>query len=202
MPRYQWSVERRRYVNAETGRAVSARQLNSWVRQTVENAADGMAKVAEGYNKGKLNEAEFMLEMADLTKNAHRSMTILARGGVEQMRFNDWARLGAEVRSQNAYLARFAGEITTGDIAPAEITARSRLYASSSYGTYQNAVAVREREAGARRVRRVLAAGDSCEGCRQDAARGWVDISEMRGVGEFACGPNDRCTHEYEMAEA
>jgi len=168
------------------------------VNDIAENAKARIQNITQQYTDGKINAAEWTIRMGNEIKNGHKAMAALARGGREQMRAQDWGRVGNQIAKQNGYLMRFSGDVIYNKVSAAQMVNRAGMYADAMYGTYHNTVQVREAQAGVAIARRVLdGSAEHCEDCPGLADQGWVPIAELTPIGDSECGANCRCTIEY-----
>jgi hypothetical protein len=201
--RFNWDVARRRYISAETGRAVRADTVNRWLREIGEGARSRMQSITARLSRGEISNGEWQLGMLREIKNGQSAMAILARGGKQQMTASDWGRVGGRIRAQNRYFLGFSSDVVAGQQSEAQMLNRAAQYADALYATYQNAVALRERAAGVTMARRVLDAGaQHCEDCPALATEEYVPIDEIVPIGDTACQVSCRCTIEYQEPEA
>lgn len=196
-----WDSTRKKYIDTSTERIVAEATLKLYVKVIGETARERMRAVTEREIAGHISRATWELAMRDEVKNLHRSMAIMARGGKDQMRAQDWGRLGNVIAKQNAYLNKFGSEVAHGMVSEEQQLARSEMYASSAYSTYENARAIAQVESGVERGRRVLEAGaQHCADCEDFATEEFIPVDEIVPIGESECQANCRCFIEYESA--
>ena len=69
------------------------------------------------------------------------------------------------------------------------------------YGTYENNVRAREKDAGITLVRRVTEGDDRvCEGCDAASSDEYVAMDEIADIGTQECNSRDRCFFEFSYA--
>ena len=92
-------------------------------------------------------------------------------------------------------------EIAEGDLSPAQISARSKLYINSSNKQYWRGKMEAKLAAGFTEEQRFLNPAEHCDDCVGYAARGRVPIGTLPEPGEAsACQENCRCTKKYYRA--
>ncbi len=78
--------------------------------------------------RGDLTVQRWELELRDVVKQVHGTMYVFGRGGRNAMTPSDWGKVGREVRDQYGFLHQFSAEVAGGNLSPAQVAARSRLY--------------------------------------------------------------------------
>lgn len=193
---YVWNTERRKYVSG--GREIPPPTVRGWITDTVENAKEGLSRIATDFRTGRINRPEWFIRMREELVRGHSAVAMVAQGGRAQMNTRAWGRIGQAIRSEvDAYLRGFEREIANGrEFSDAEFVARARKYANGFYASYQNGVRGRDRDAGVSRVRRVLdTSAENCTDC--PGLAGEYDIDDAPAIGDStACGGSCRCFYE------
>ena len=86
-----------------------------------------------------------------------------------------------------------AGRVPTREAA----AQRAGLYARAAWGVAEGVHREGARAGGFALERRVMGLANHCEDCPPLAARGWVPIGSLPGIGETACRWNCYCHFEY-----
>ncbi len=110
------------------------------------------------------------------------------------------AVVGNKIKWQYGFLRRLTNNLQRGKIAKAFAPSRAKKYASSVLVSYYTTVQKEYTENGTKsgvKVRRILHAKESCEGCKYFASLGWIEVDAMPLLGELECGDFDRCTLEF-----
>ena len=188
-----------RYYSTETETVLSEATMKRFVSEISSAAKVRMRALTEREVAGDISRATWELAMRDEVTALHRTMAIMARGGKDQMRAQDWGRVGQVIAKQNEYLNQFGSQVAHGQVSEEQQLARSELYANSAFSTYENGVAVRQSESGVERGRRVLEDGAAhCADCEDFATEEFIPIEEIVPIGASECQANCRCTIEYE----
>lgn len=137
-------------------------------------------------------------EMRTALKNAHIYSAAAARGGFAQMGNAEYGQVGQRLRQQYRYLDRFAREIEEGLPLDGRFMSRTELYAQSGRATFHEHDAEVQADAGMEFERSIISSGaDNCQGCVDEAERGWVEIGSLRPIGTRDCLSRCLCTMEY-----
>lgn len=194
MPDYSWNPKVRRYERA--GKIVEPKTVRGWIEVFTSNTKDRLGKIAEDYRSQAINRSEWFLESKQAIKEMHMAAAMVAQGGREAMTPQAWGRTGGKLKSELSYLKDFNSELFNGkEFSDAEFIARAMKYSSAGYKTYQNGVMERDREAGVKRILRVLDEGaKNCGDC--PGLAGEYDIKDVPAIGESACGGACNCYFE------
>lgn len=153
--------------------------------------------LADGYRTGRLGLQEFEQGMRQVVKNTQLYSAAAARGGWDRMTAHDYGRVGAQVREQYRWLARFAADLRAGVKTDGGFLARARRYAYAARVVYHQT----EREvmlaAGYTHERNILGKADHCGECPTETRRGAVPIGHLIPIGRRECGPNCVCHVTY-----
>ena len=171
--------------------------LDTAIRNAEREAVSLGARMAEGSITGQA----FYRDMRQLVKNVHLFSAAAAKGGWAQMTQADFGRVGAQLRSEYAYLDGFAGEIDAG-IQPlnGNIGRRAGDYIHAGRGTYDRTQIAAMREAGMTEEKNVLHPAEHCEGpnsCIEQRDRGWVPLGELVPIGDRRCRRRCKCTKRF-----
>lgn len=161
-------------------------------------------RYARKYNAGG-NIAEFENDMRDLLKSAHIIAASVGRGGRERMTQRDWGVVGAKIKWQYGFLAKFAAKVAKG-VTQAISEYRAASYASAIYISYQTAQLEEmqdapERQLSGMRARLIQNSEEGCPECTADADKGWMPVEDMTEIGGRLCGDFCKCFIEFEGEE-
>jgi hypothetical protein len=189
-----------------TGNRVPPETIRGWILDVQVTADEQLRKVAELFRAGKINDIEWALESADIIKNMHRAIAMVAAGGRDQMTLSDWGAVGQIVRRELQYFNGFAMEMDNMPPASTLTTAfvsRAASYARSAYSTYEQGVRRRIlRNDLAEFEENILEDGARhCDGCLDESALGKVPIGTLTPVGDRDCGNNCKCMIIYSKPE-
>lgn len=197
MPKFAWSKSRRRFIDKSTGRAVRQDTLRRWINETVDNASVRTERLAELLNARRMTNPAFQMAMTSEIRLGQGAMAAAAYGGLEAMTATRWQRVGRAIGKQLGYLIRFATELITGKVTPAQTVNRAGMYQESLYAAYSNHTVLRESDSGRQFVRRVLDPGAShCTDCPSLA--GVYPIDQVPPIGASECGSRCRCEIVFE----
>ena len=187
---HDYDPQRKRFVkNGETTDPKEVRALIDKLTETVKKDAK---RIAKRYETNKITLAQFKKEMQDLLRSGHIVAASVGKGGRERMTQRDWGKVGAKIKWQYGYLDKFVKKIEQGRISKILTANRAQAYASALHITYYQSNAT-ENKPDKPLVRRVLNAKESCDGCSQYAAMGWIPVDEMPELGELECGDFCKC---------
>lgn len=134
--------------------------------------------------------------MREEIRSGHRAAALLANGG--KLNPSAQGKLGATVRAQYEYLARFSSAIQNGEVSlDKSLVARAKMYAQAARPGYENQVRLREQNAGMKSERRLLSPVESCADCVAAAGEGWQLIGTLPQIGDSICKVNCHCRFEY-----
>jgi hypothetical protein len=188
-----------RYTD-DAGNLVSDADVRAEIDALADAASGRLAALTERLRRGDLKLADWQREAMATIKESHVAAGVVAQGGRGQMTQSAYGFLGSEIRAQYAYLRDLANGIGDGSTAiDGRLVARAGLYGQHARSTYGAVVARQRQAAGAVRERNVLGSGESCDGCRAESARGWVEIGMLSRPGSRDCMANCRCHLEYSM---
>lgn len=181
-----------------SGRILSERQARAILDRTLDSAGNPIQALSQQLRDGNVRLEDWRLQMQRQIKNSHISSAALQRGGIENMTQSDWGRVGAEVRRQYQYLEGFTREIADGtQRLDGTLQRRAQMYVDAGRTTYHRFEQVAAVDMGMTEERSVLSPADHCQGCLDEAAKGWQPIGQMVPIGRRDCRSNDRCTVEY-----
>jgi hypothetical protein len=190
---YRYSNGSKRYIDSQ-GRFVPAKAVRAAVDKVIDGANGSVQQVAKQLQAGEITLAQWQTRTAQELKLLHVANGLAALGGQKQASQSDLGYMGSLIKKQYQYLNEFAKDIASGlQKLDGSFLARVKLYSEAGRGSYES---VRVREAklsGVKRAKRKLGVTDSCPGCLREAARGWVDISEVAPIGSQDCKTNCHC---------
>ena len=192
------------YIWNSNGREVADSHIQGKLDVVVDDFKDNTARLADRLDSGRLDVAGWQERMRREVKDLHRTQYIAGRGGVDKMTPRDWGRLGSDLRwMQYDRLDKFALEIAEGNLSPAQINARSKLYMNASNKQYWRGKTEAKLSAGYVEKRRFLNPAEHCPDCVGYAARGRVPIDDasLPPPGEDSqCMSNCRCEMRFYKA--
>jgi hypothetical protein len=138
---YQYLNDVYRYRDTETGRFVSQRTIDSYVRRSIESSTAATADLSKAAANLEIDGATFRLQAREQIKREYMRAYMLGRGGRNNMTSKDWGIVGQQLRQQYAYLDRFVADIGKGryDENPNGIQNRLAMYMNSARQAYSRA---------------------------------------------------------------
>ena len=131
-PDWVYLVNAHRYRNTKTGQIIGERQI-VMLRDDFTDRLQNEAQIqADLYNSGLLSLEKFTLEMRELIVNSHYAEFMLGLGGYNLM-FTDYTvEVSSHILQQFDFLQLFVSEIERGEVSPAQLRNRARLYMESA----------------------------------------------------------------------
>lgn len=124
-----------RYRDSDSGRTLNQNQVKGLVQQSIDAAASNLSGITSLAGSNQLSPADFNRLMRDEIKYSTIRQYALGRGGLAQMRQEDWGSVGGMLADQYRYLGPFSEEI--GNLSEAQIAARAAMYIRSSREAYE-----------------------------------------------------------------
>lgn len=196
---WQWDDRTLSYrPGADPTHPVSERTI---ARLMEDNLAAHRANIADLTSRlaaGKVGLAEWQRGVADSMRDAHLQARALAVGGRDRMTARDFGSVGGFMRYDTQRLARFGAQVEAGTLSAAQVAARAQLYGQANVRrSYERGRLTAAQEGGYQQERRILAAEAAhCQGCADEAQRGWVQLGSLAPIGGHECKANDRCAKE------
>lgn len=150
---------------------------------------------------GTLALATWELLMMQQIKQTHLVALAVAHGGWTQLDQADFGWVGAQIKPQYQYLAKFSVEVSTGaQKLDGTVLARAALYAAAARATHREAQRRLAAERAAGEERRRLGIADHCRTCLQQAKLSWQPFGSLRRIGDSECRVACRCWFEFRPA--
>lgn len=181
----------------QRGRRISEAAVRAEIDALVRVAGSRIERATLQLLNGDISLAVWQARMRNILRAGYTVSGSVARGGIRNMRPEDWLKLGRLSGRQMNYLNRFAAQLSSGtyDKTVKATLARARSYATSIRSIGNQMVLEAEKEAGTK-VKRVLTAKESCVDCIAWAAKGYIPAAEMAPIGSLLCGSHCRCYFE------
>jgi len=189
-----WSYDRNtgRYRD-EKGRFLSQASVEKLVDGRIDKLESSLKRITNMLNSGNITLDQWEGSIREAIKGAHIQAAIVGHGGKGNMGSGEYGRIGQRLRSEYAYLQRFALDLLGQRVSPAMALARIGLYARSVRSTYWEGTAIRQQDQGYSLIKRVLdAQAQHCQSCVDYAARGIVPIGTVPMPG-IRCECRSRC---------
>ena len=197
-PRYEWSSKTLRYRDNATGKFISRQTANELSRQRIELLKTDLTTISQLLIDNKINLKTWQLETANALKILHSQQYVLGKGGLSQIRKEDYLAIGRELKIQYKYLRNFANDINNGNLTEGQFKARSRMYADAAIVSYHRGAAAAARRAGYSHAKRILGIAEHCNDCLRYFSRGIVPLSELiLPTQRCACRARCKCSVRY-----
>lgn len=195
--RYTWDEASGRYRNARTGRYVARSTVRRGLSRAVTTAERRIGTLARQLQAREVTLADWQTAMRVELRNVHGYAAASARGGLAQMSPADWGRVGQRLRFQYEKLGAFARQIEAGLPLDGRFVRRAMMYGSSSRETFERTQGLVLLARGFDEVRSIRHARDSCDGCVEQAKRGWQDPADYVYPGRRDCLTACLCTSQW-----
>lgn len=193
---YRWNAKVGRYLDAR-GRFVPAAAIRQELDAALEAAKRRMSSLAEQLRTGAITLDEWFVESGKIVKQVHLYSAAAAKGGWAQLTASDFGTIGAIVKEQYKFLARFAQQITDGLTLDGRFLRRADLYSQAGRATYHKTESGEMKKREKTEERSVLNPADHCADCIGESRRNWQPIGTLIPIGERECGAGCKCTMEY-----
>ena len=174
------------YIWNSNGREVADAKIQKQLDVIVDDFQGNVERLAGRLDSGNLTIAQWQDRMRREIKDVHRTQYMVGRGP-DDMTPRDWGRLGSDLRwMQYDRLDKFALDIADGNLSPAQIKARSKLYMDASTKQYWRGKTEGKIAAGYVAERRFLGPNDKthCQPCKGFAAQGRQPVGTLPEPGE------------------
>lgn len=197
-PDYRWNETAGKYIGSN-GRFVRFRAVRDALDATAKASGENIRALTESLRAGQLSVGEWESAMLREIKLMHTASAAAARGGWAQMSQADWGAAGRQIRDQYGYLHNFAQEMASGkQPMNGRVNVRADLYVEAARDTFEEMRRRYEKNNNAMtEERRVLAAAENCNGCIEQAGKGWQPIGTLPRIGSQECRTRCKCTFEY-----
>lgn len=194
---YFWNAGAGRFVTAG-GRFLAFSEVRRALDVALDGAGQDARAIAAQFSSGLIGVSEFERQMQRLVKDTQLYSSAVAAGGFSQLGGAELSLLESRIAEQFRYLSNLSDDLAAGaKISPAQLAARSNLYAQSARNTYDVTYRAAQLARGYDEERNVTHPGEHCEECLQESARGWVATGTLKPVGQRTCLGNCNCTIEY-----
>jgi len=195
LPAYAWDARLHNYVDIATGRMVKRTLVHDLLRTVIAGAETRIGELGRLYAEEALTGRQFYELMAREVKLVTNTATALAQGGWQNVTPAQWGANGYRLRDEYGNLREFVEAVARGELSPAQIAARAKLYANTAYGRFWELEQAAQQARGATRMK-LLTVGDDrvCEICVAEARRGWQPI----GTWHVPLHPGCRCNEVYQ----
>jgi hypothetical protein len=198
-PQFGWNEQAQRYVRLDGSfRFVAGAEVRATLDVVIERSKERIADVSQRLHAGQISVADWQRAMMMEIKSIHTASAAAAAGGWAQMTPALWGATGRLVRDEYAYLRDFVRQIASGEQRlDGDFLRRARMYGDAGRGTYHALETRLMRNRGWDEEASVLGVADHCQGCLDEAARGFVPIGSLVPIGDRQCRSNCKCRKKY-----
>lgn len=194
---FRWNARAGRYRD-ERGRFVSLANVRDSLDRTIDGAEREVRRLAEALRNREISLVQWERQMREHIKAVNLYSYATSVGGWQQLSPAQMGRVGAEVREQYRYLREFARQIESGkQPLDGRFASRAALYAKNGRKLQSIAQSEQFAQRGWDEEQNIRYAGDSCPGCIDATAAGWVEIGTLTPPGTRDCRGNCRCRLRY-----
>lgn len=187
-----------------TGAFVPESRVRAYLDSALEQAGKRMDTLANQLRSGEIDLISWEVRMRREVKIVATYSGAAAKGGWAQMTEGDYGRVGRYLQDQFKYLRGFMRDIASGkQPLNGMVNARTAMYAHSGRPLFHRMEKAEMRVRGNSQRRSVRSAFDSCAGCVEAEAAGWVDMDDasVPEIGERECRTRCKCSFEYRQPE-
>ena len=172
------------------GRLVSPETIRRLVNQISLIARSKIQRVTELLISGSYSSERWLEEMRRILKGGHAIASGLAFGSLDDT--DGWLSFQKRYEEEDDYLIGLFAGYGAGGVSAGRLAARSLMYASAIYITWQLLTSRQKQTQGFKEAMRIRTAAESCSGCIQYANR-WIPIPQMPPIGSLQCRSNCKC---------
>jgi cytochrome P450 len=187
-----------RYRDTSNGRFVARSRINSLMEQQVSGSENRMAQIVQGVADKSISPGAAQEAMRDEMRRLNLANAALGKGGIEQLDFRDFGRVGNQLRDTYARIGNLVDGVENGTVTLPQALRRIEGYALEARNMFFAAARAASQATGRMyEERRILHAQESCPDCIEYAAEGWTPQGTLPLPGEQSeCGKYCRCTME------
>lgn len=189
-----------RYRDWTTGRFVSRTAVNAKIRDIINIGEENVKLLTQQLIRMEITPAQWQAAMVDEIKQLHASATMAAVGGEDQATLQYWREAKQRLADQLQRLNNFAAQLEDGSQPlTGQVINRARMYARAARATYENLRHELFQQNGYLWESWQLGDAEHCDGCIEQAGKGWVEIGNLPEIGSQDCLTNCQCSIEYSM---
>ena len=131
-PLWYWDDSVKRYRSPETGRFVGIDDMNALRSEFMTVQKTRMGDVTTMFSTGSIDYQTFHDRVGDILRQTYIDNYVMGAGGRNSMTQKDWGSIGGMLHEQYNYLNPFMNQIERGELSPAQIEARLKMYINSA----------------------------------------------------------------------
>lgn len=186
------------------GVPVTSEELRTLIDRLTLQTQREARRLSERLERGEITRDAWLVAMATLLRASHVVAASVGSGGYNRVTEERWRKVEKKVTWQGGFLPRFGAAIVAGTII-GTIAARASRYASAVYISFASAFQAvqteNSKENSSPKVRLITNSAEGCAECADDEAEGWMDLEDMKEIGDRICGDFCRCFLEFSDVE-
>lgn len=198
LPGFSYSSSAARYRDLNNGRFVAKGRINDLLEQRVNDTENRLASIIQDVFSKELSPGVAQEMARDELRRLSLSNAAMGKGGIDQLNFRDYGRVGAQLRDSYSRMNRLVNDVASGKASLPQalnrlegytLEARNQFFAAQRDAASQSGRQMEER--------RTLHARESCQDCIGYAAMGWQPLGVLPMIGQRSrCNAYCRCTME------
>jgi hypothetical protein len=186
------------------GRFLSQKAIEALIDGRVMKLDKQLKDFTKRLIDGSITIDQWQGSVREALKPAHIQATMVGVGGKTALSQADYGRIGQKLRSEYAYLQKFAAGLLADSVSAPMALARIGLYAESVRASFWEGTAIRQGRQGYSLMQRILdSQAAHCDDCLSYSARGIVPIGSLPMPGQrCACRARCRCSVRYLRQQA
>lgn len=198
LPGFLYERNISRYRDTSNGRFVARARVTNLMEQQVNGAEQRMAQIVQGVADHSIAPSVAQEAMRDEMRRLNLANSALGKGGLEQLDFRDYGRVGQQLRDTYARITNLVDGVERGEVTIPQALRRIEGYSLEARNQFFAAQrAASQASARVFEERRILHAQESCPDCIDYAAQGWTPQGTLPLPGEQSeCQKYCRCTME------
>lgn len=192
---YDPATGRYRWKGAAGGQFASKKTVFTRLRSYIEEQKESLRGVGQRWVDKDIDLGQFQQQAADRLKNIHISQSVLGHDGLENMKGDDWLRVGRELKrhyyagigdnGKRYGLSHLAQEMKEGKVSDSQLLSRLDMYGNS--GKVSKSQGFIAHNMGAFAIRVLGNTDNHCSFCLEQAAKPAQPIEDVSPIG---CCPN------------
>ena len=127
-----WEAASRTYRDTATDALLSHEELTALRNAYALQRGQAVDELVDRFLDGITDVELWSLAFQELITHMMLTGYSFGRGGIDQMREQDYEQLAYAIEQQLKYAEQFTGDIVRGDVSPEQLRARAQMYTGSS----------------------------------------------------------------------
>lgn len=127
---YDRRLGRHRYRS--NGRMVSLKEVEAQTQKLIDFSTAELQTLGRFMLEGKISLPDWQRATAETLKTIHLQVLLIERGGIHNTTVEDNLAVGRNLKSEYAYLKRFAEQIHRGEVTKKQFFARLKKYVANA----------------------------------------------------------------------